>query len=111
MLCTTNTVHKSSGLTTHDNVLTPLEQVHIPPPRRDNTDDLAPEGEQISSLGYDEVRGPRGKFHVATQQLFEVRRRNCERLKLRNATTCLQRRLHVGQAISTRPSPRRYPWS
>lgn len=97
----------TSGLTTHDNALAPLEQVHIPPPRGDNTNDLAPEGEQISSLGCDEVRDPRGKFYVATQQLFEARRRKCERLELRDTTTCLQRRLHVGQAISTRPSPRR----
>jgi hypothetical protein len=107
MRCTTNTVHESFGLTTHGNALTPLEQVHIPPPGRDNTNDLAPEGEQISSLGCDEVRDPRGKFDVATQQLFEVRRRKCERLKLRDATACLQRRLHVGQIISTRPLPRR----
>jgi len=66
------TVHESSSLATHGNASSSLEQVHRPPPRRDDTDDLTPEGEQIAPLGGNEIRGTRGKFCIATQQFFEI---------------------------------------
>jgi hypothetical protein len=107
MRCTTDTVHESIHLTTRDHASTSLKQVRITPSRRDDTNNLTPKGEQISPLCRDEVRGTRGKLHVGTQQLLEVRRGKCERLQLRDATACLQRRLHVVQVVSTRQSSRR----
>lgn len=75
--CTTDTAHESIHLATCDNASTSLEQVHVTPPRRDDTNNLALKGEQISSLGCNEVRDARRKFHIATQQLLEIRRRKC----------------------------------
>lgn len=96
------TVRESSSLAARGNALPSLEQVHRPPPWRDDTDDLTLEGEQMAPLGSNEFRGTRGKFYLATEQFFEIIRGQCERLKLRDPATCLQGRLHVVQAISLR---------
>jgi hypothetical protein len=77
MRCTIDTAHESIHLATCDNASTSLEQVHVTPPQRDDTNDFTLKGEQISSLGCNEVRDARRKFRVATQQFLEICRGKC----------------------------------
>ena len=57
-------------------------------------------------MGRNEVRGAQRGSHITSQQLFEVRRGQRERLNLRNASTCLQRRLYTDRVVSLRGDSR-----